>query len=654
MSRTSLFCLSAILCILLFSLSSVTGCTCGDGDDDDDPGDDDAGDDDDPGDDDAGDDDDDDDWIEPTAWDDFLAAEKQLELANFSTAMNYYDSCILKLQDQEPLNDGPVELMTLQRAQYGYVITLTLGPLRIIEAFLGGALDVEAGVKKMEDAVEKAGYDPDDLPTSLLTVYLKDVILPMIEIAVDRIDAVCAVEQFVYPMPPIRLLLFNQAIEIPAIKNADGKGEHDRTEAHLIAAMYHLVVSSAQVVTSQNIDSDLPRIDEILALLMSGDIMEILAFVFSYPDMLTLHDDQEIDGPALMATAHLDWIESVEAFTDDNDKDGVYFIDDNGTPLNPADDFPDPGELPDDFFDSLMLEADDQLDDIIRRSSQGSVSLNVELNGQEVGQSGLAVIVNLVLALLTDTVMAEVTPTLLGFYPPEMLDQNGLDDDLASGVNTALTAMTLTDSGANFAPEELVGFVLNPNVAQPEQTDANVTFQIVANTTDSITVQGDMTAVAEPGDEYSVGDGWIDDRPLDLSSLLGLLIGNFIPNGAEAGFYLAGPYDNPSDLRDALPLWDETLGDPAFYGFVVDRTETYDDLNGNGRYDPGVDTFTDAAHVFGPLSFPADGAFQPYYLFFQDGTMAGSMVYGGLFSGKDPTDCLNRIVSGLLMLIGGV
>ena len=107
-------------------------------------------------------------------------------------------------------------------------------------------------------------------------------------------------------------------------------------------------------------------------------------------------------------------------------------------------------------------------------------------------------------------------------------------------------------------------------------------------------------------------------------------------------------------LQAIQTLWDEELGDPAFYGFIVDRTETYEDLNGNGRYDAGVDTFTDSDHEFGGLVFPADGAFQPYYLFFPDGTLGGSIIFDGEFADKNPTDCLNRILSGFLELIGGI
>ena len=641
-----------LLLALAWALAGVS-CDCGDDDDDDDDNDD--SDDDDTGDDDDDDDDDDDTgWIEPTAWDDFLAAEQQVALSNFSTAMHYYDSCIKKLQDSEPLNDGPVEPQTLARAQYGHVITMTLGPLRIIEAFLTGGLSASAIVNMMEEAVEKAGFDVDDLPTSLITVYLKEVILPMIALAVERIDSACAVEDFRYSMPPIRFVFSDMAIEIPATADGDGRGEHDRADANLIASMYHLIHSSAQVVTAQNIDSELPRIDEVLELILSGDIMRILGFLFDHPDMLTLHDDEEIDGAALMAAAHLDWMASIEAFHDDDDKDGFYVTDDNGTPLVGSDDFPDPGELPDDFIDAWSQETDDQADDIIRRTDRNTVSLNIRLNGKEVGQGGLAAIFNLVLALLSDSLMDELTPTILGFYPPETRDANGLDDDVASGTSTALSATSLTDAGASFSPGDLAGFVLNPNVAQPLTTDANVTFVITDNTADTLYVEGDMTAVAQVGDQYSVGDGWIDDRPIDLSLILHLLIGNYVPWGSQIGFYIAGPYDNPSNLRDSLPLWDENDGDPQFYGFVVDRTETYTDLNANGRYDPGIDTFVDADHAYGPLSFDANGAFEPYYLFFPDGTAGGAIPYGGTWAFENPTDCLNRIVSGLIMLIGGV
>ncbi len=72
------------------------------------------------------------------------------------------------------------------------------------------------------------------------------------------------------------------------------------------------------------------------------------------------------------------------------------------------------------------------------------------------------------------------------------------------GTSTALTADTLTDAAASFplpnpatGAAGLTGLRLNPNTAQDE------TFMIIANTATTITVAGDMTAVAAPGHEYS-------------------------------------------------------------------------------------------------------------------------------------------------------
>ncbi len=68
--------------------------------------------------------------------------------------------------------------------------------------------------------------------------------------------------------------------------------------------------------------------------------------------------------------------------------------------------------------------------------------------------------------------------------------------------STALTANTLTDTNANFAPGSLVGSLLNPNTTQSR------TFLVVANTHDTITVatpDGAMTAVAQAGQPYSGG-----------------------------------------------------------------------------------------------------------------------------------------------------
>ena len=620
-----------------------------DNDDDDDDNDDDDNDDNDD------DDNDDDDWISPTAWDDFLAAEEQVTLSNFSTAMDYYDRCVLKLRDDEPLNDGPVEPMTLEKAEYGYVLMMTTTPLRIIEYFLAGWL-TGADVKEiMEQSLINAGFDTDQQPTSLITVYLKEIIVPLLKVGCERLDHARANESFEYRMPVMRFLFNGSAFEIPSITGNDGLGEHDRSEAHLMAGLYHFITSAALVVTTQNLDTTAARIDDILDILMSGDFSEMLSLLEEFPALLTLHDDEEIDGPALMMEAHIHWMLSFDAFFDDDDKDGAWFTDDNGTPFWIFDDFTDPGEKPDDFYDSWKTESDAQFDDIIGRVATDWVSLNVSINGQPIGTGGiLGILLSTILPYLIENVAEDAGSVLMGFYPPESNDANGLDDDIAFGTSTGLSASILTDATASFVPGDLKGFILNPNIDQPAQTEANETFVIVDNSATTISVSGNMTLVAQSGDVYSVGDGWIDDRPIDISWLISLLIGNFVPPGSDLGFYISQFYDEPFNFRDILPIWDEDLGDPSFYNFIVDQSETYTDINGNGQYDYGVDTFTDAGHAFDTYNYPADGFFQPYYFFFPDGYLGGLLTYDGDWKTHDPTDNLNRIVSGILMLIGGV
>lgn len=597
--------------------------------------------------------DDDDDWLIPTAWDDFQDADKQVELANFSTAMTYYDDCILKLQDDEPRNDGPVEPLTLERAEYGYVLMLSTLTLRIIESFLSGWLDGEELAALLEQQLLDAGIEVDQQPTSLITIYLLEMILPKMELAIERIDHARAAEDFNYRMPPLRFVIMDTALEIPAITGEDGRGEHDLAEAHLAAALLHLIYSSALVVTGQNLDTDASRIDDILEILMSGDFAEMLALLEEFPNLLTLHDDNVVDGPAVAALAHEHFRIALESFHDDDDRDGEYYMNDHGTPMIPGDDFVDPGELPDDFYDAWRLETDDQADDILGLTGTGGLSLNVRANGVLLGDGLLFRLLNMAFTYLDDSVMAEIDRGILGAYPPESNADNGWDDDLAAGRSTALTATTLTDASASFTPGALVGAILNPNTDQPMVTEANVTFVVTTNTATTITTAGDLTAVAQVGDNYSVGDGWPDDRPIDISWLFQLLIDNFVPEGATVGFYPSPTYDVPFGLREILPAWDDEAGNPDFYLFVVDETETYTDVNSNGRYDPGIDTFTDADHAYGGYFFPADGAFEPYYFYFPDGTLAGLLPYGCDFAAEDPTDCLNRIVSGLLMLAGG-
>ena len=67
------------------------------------------------------------------------------------------------------------------------------------------------------------------------------------------------------------------------------------------------------------------------------------------------------------------------------------------------------------------------------------------------------------------------------------------------GRSTALTTTTLTDDDADFGPvDSLVGKKLNPNILQ------SIDFEIIANTSNSITVLGDLTSVAASGNNYYI------------------------------------------------------------------------------------------------------------------------------------------------------
>lgn len=67
------------------------------------------------------------------------------------------------------------------------------------------------------------------------------------------------------------------------------------------------------------------------------------------------------------------------------------------------------------------------------------------------------------------------------------------------GRSTGLLTTTLTDTNANFgAVNSLVGLKLNPNILQAED------FEIVSNTSTTITVSGDLLEVAASGNNYYV------------------------------------------------------------------------------------------------------------------------------------------------------
>lgn len=605
--------------------------------------------DDDTADDDAGDDDT---FTGTTAWDDMRLAEAEVASANFSTAVVYYRDALAKLEDDDPANDGPVEASDANRCRYAHALMLFTIPLAIADAFIGDLLDAEEIETMMCEAL--GVDDPEDLPTDLITVYLIEIIIPEIDRAIGWLDKARADADWSYQLPQIKIMMFGHAFRLP-LELSDDLGEHDLGEANLLGFIFHLARAICRSLASNNIDTGAPNIDAWLNLFSSGDFSVLLDLIDEFPDFLTVHDPSSpvgIDGPALLDGAKDDFALALAAINDDNDGDGNYWLDNNGTPLNPNDDFIDPAEVGDDLLDALRLETDDQADDLIRWVD-GWLSFNVEMDGEPVSGFLVDLVVNLVMQLATsDSLTGDLNRSLAGSFPPEENDHDGYDNDAALGVSTALTATTLTDAGASWTPGDMAGLVLNPNVDQAEQYDVLRLFLILDNTATTITVEGDMTEIAAAGETYSVGDGVADDRPLDLSLLMDLLIYPYVPSDAEVDLYLAAWFDNAPGLRYLLPLWDEDLGNPNFYTFVVDETEDYIDNNGNNRWDPGIDTLIDAAHAFGGQNYPADGAYQPFFFYFPEATFAGTLSFEGGLGGTDPTNALNSIISGLFVLLG--
>ena len=666
-----------MLLLVLLSAGLLCACDCGGDDDDesvdddesdddtaddddsqadDDTADDDTGDDDteddDTSDDDTGDDDtaDDDVVTEGTAWEDMREAEEEVADANFSTALVYYRLALGKLEDDDPANDGPVEADDADRCRYAQALMVLTLPLAIIDGFLGGYFDSEDFEQMMLDAL--GVDDPSGLATDLITVYLLEIILPLLDDTIADLDVVAANPDFAYRLPQIKIMVFGHAFRLPQDLSEE-KGEHDLGERALLGAVYHLVRGVLRMLAANNIDTGAPNIDTWIYLLSSGDITVLFELMDEFPAFLTVHQPEDppyIDGPALLAGSKADFTAALDAVTDDNDGDGYYWTDDNNTPLNPADDFVDPAESGDDLNDALRLETDDQTDDLLPWES-GVLSFNVEMDGQAVA-SPLLSMLTMVLTHLPDAVIGDARRALAGRYPAEDEDADGFDNDIGMGTSTNLAATMLTDTTAAWTPGALVGYVLNPNADQADEYDLLRQFTIVANTATTITVEGDMTEIAESGDTYSIGDGVADDRPLDLSALIRLLEGNYVPEDGTFGAYPTAMFDTSVGLRYQLPLWDVDQVSPAFPPFVVDQTESYIDNNANGQWDPDVDTLVDAAHSYGGQNYPADGAYQPYYFFFPEATFGGVFTFGGGFAGADPTDALNRIISGLLVVLG--
>jgi len=541
-----------------------------------------------------------------TAAEDLEWAGLEAGRANYSTATTYFRSAAEKLRDGDPCNDGAAAPGDLQRAEYGEVLCLATVPLGIVDEFLSGLLQPPAGgeagalaLRLLRGGVpflhglaarslppppgRGAATAGDAVPVSLITDYMKEMILPPIDRSVERLEDVVSSPSFACELPVMRLDFLGASFRLPAA-SPTGTGEHDLGEAYLLKALLHFARFLCRTVLSTNLNLDAERIDDILDLILGGDPRELIELLDRYPSLLTVNtlQDSGVDGREALRQAKADLIQAVELLFDDDDGDGRYWLDHRGTPLDPADDRVDPDERPDDFFDAVACETDGQGDDIVRwldRSTRYALGINAAADGEPLESPLAGLAIRALFGALDAGVMDPVTRALYGTWPPEPDaaggSPNGVDDD---------------------------------------------------------------------------GDGEPDDGPADATALFALLAGGDtpLPQGARVGLLLNALFDNPVDTRDLLPVWDLGAGDPDRLWFVVDRTESFEDTNGNGRYDPGTDALHDAPHRYGPYHFPPDGEYEPVYFYFRHPTFAGALHFGGSLAGADPHDSANRVLGAVL------
>ncbi|MFC1890062.1 hypothetical protein ACFL4G_09925 [Thermodesulfobacteriota bacterium] len=186
----------------------------------------------------------------------------------------------------------------------------------------------------------------------------------------------------------------------------------------------------------------------------------------------------------------------------------------------------------------------------------------------------------------------------------------------------------------------------------PVESIANLILRIGTSPPLFSMVERTILASAPPEDRPRNGaddddDGTIDDRPIHLGLLMRIL---GVPEWRIAygpDFFYGFLFDRSPDVRDMIPIWNEEAGDPDWFGIVVDRTESYEDLNGNGVYDPGIDVLYDAPHAFAGHDHAPDGRYQPVYLFLDDPTLGGILEYGPGIPACDRLNLFNLIVSHL-------
>lgn len=592
------------------------------------------------------------DWTySDTAYEDFLTADQWFAEGIYSTAMLHYDKAIIKLTDAEPKNDGPDAAMTLDRCRYAYALCQTTVPLKILEGFIGEFLsgDTSAIVEWIvEDYKNRTGEQ--EPPTNLLTLYIRDLLMPELLKANQRLDAVFANEEFFYEMPIMRLTFMGTAITLPDVTSPDSRGRHDLVEANLLSVVLHMAEWLLRSVLSYNLDIDVVKIDEILWLIRNGDLDELIGMIEQYPNLLTpsTMETNGVDGREMLFMAYQDFAAFLLRLRDDDDQDSVW---------NPLEEgrLVDTGEQPDDLLDALWLDGGDQLWDLILLTEDG-IGLNVRTNADSLRGSSIEKTINILLfGLLTNPVADILQRCLLGLDPPEPNSMNGLDDDFATGKISILEPGLLVDNSADFEPHSLAGQFLNPNVFQGNTDAPFQSFVILDNTETSLTVIGDPTAVAEKGDLYTVGDGIVDDGAVPFGMLLPLLGLKDFPIELGLGFFYGAFFTKLPNVRDIIPTWNEEAGNPDFFKLVVDQTESFEDLNGNGAYDPGVDVLHDADHEFQDQYFYADGHYQPYYFYFGDPTWGGMLHYATpTTTFNERHDAVNLLTSALVPLFQGL
>lgn len=244
------------------------------------------------------------------------------------------------------------------------------------------------------------------------------------------------------------------------------------------------------------------------------------------------------------------------------------------------------GEIGDDVLDVIALESDSQEDDIIRRLGDG-LKLNVRVHS--------------------------------------INQESGEAEDITSNINVTFSlVLALLDSGLDLDISRAI-FGAHP----PEE---------------------DLLA-GSPNGVDDDDDCFPDDGPLDLNLILSLFTQKIdFPEGAGFGICLNAFYDNKPDPRDLIPRWDADLGNPDYVGFVVDQSEDFTDLDGDGKWDED-EPLTDASHSYGDFSFEADGAFQSHYFYWPDPTWDGMFVFLGDWGEGTENDHFNRVVSALIPLL---